>query len=329
MELGDGNLMPEGIADLSSYVDGIHLPPAIKKSLWKAIGDLIAGAVDVPVAFLESKAQQIRMEAQGLAFVTKKSAEAAAQKFGGDEQLVERAVSHFGQKLFREQVNREKVTAQMIEELKNEPPVQDSASEIDEDWLSMFSRVAEQKSGQDIQLFLAKILAGEIRKPGSYSAQTIHILSTLSQSTAQLFQSFCDVSYSQIRTGMTGLLSEPLGNPGENGLAPIGLSYSNLTTLQDAGLIQSDLSAQRHMSPIVFTIPFSVGGRTYQLISTTPPSSTPQSFDDNKIRVNCLNFTESGAQLRSVLHLNHSDIYESKMLEWFKTQHNLIPIAIT
>jgi hypothetical protein len=325
VDLNDGGLIPEGVADLVDYVDGITLPPAIKKSLWKAIGDLIAGAVDVPVAYLESKAQQIRMEAQGLAFVTKKSAEAAAQKFGGDGQLVERAVSHFGQKLFKEQVNREKVVAQTIEELKNDPPKQDSTSEIDDDWLSMFSRIAEQKSNQDVQLFLAKILAGEIRKPGSYSPQTIQILSTLSQNVARIFQRFCDVSYSQEIVGFAGLITDPFGQAGNNALSDLGLSYSQLSTLQDAGLIQHDLSAWREIPPVLFTMPFHIGGKTYRLILA---DQSKQSIMQTPKRLTMLNFTESGEQLRSVLHLGSNVIYETKILEWFQVQFSLIPIDI-
>lgn len=317
-------LTPEGIGDLAGYVNSIHLPPAVKKSLWKAIGDLVAGAVDVPVAYLESKSQQIRTEAQALSFVTKKAAEAAAQKFEADEQLVERTVSHFGQKLFKEQINREKIAAKAVEELKNDPPTQDSESEIDEDWLSMFSRIAEQKSNADVQLFLAKILAGEIRKPGSYSPQTIHILSTLSQNVAQLFQKFCDVSFSQSSTKLAFLIADPFGSPGSNALTPIGLAYSQLTTLQDAGLIQHDLSAWRDMPAIFYAIPFAIGGKSYQI--GVSAGTKQEDLYENPKRVTAINFTEPGLQLRSVLHLGTNSIYEAKMLEWLRTQYKFLVV---
>ena len=207
--------------------------------------------------------------------------------------------------------------------MKNDPPTQDSESEIDEDWLSMFSRIAEQKSNKDVQLFLAKILAGEIRKPGSYSRQTIQILSTLSQNVAQLFQNFCDISYSQNQLGVAGLLTEPFGQAGSNALSPVGLSYSNLTTLQDAGLIQHDLNAWREFMPVHLTLPFDVGGRGYQVIQA---DLSKESIMRNMKQFTMLNFTESGLQLRSVLHLGTNPIYEAKMLEWFKTQFSLIPI---
>lgn len=318
-------LNPDNMGDIVGYVNSIDLPPAIKKSLWKAIGDLVAGAVDVPVAYFESKSQQIRTEAQALSFVTKKAAEAAAKKFETDEVLVERTINHFGQRLFKEQINREKITAKAIDELRNDPPTQDSDSEIDEDWLSMFSRVAEQKSNADVQLFLAKILAGEIRKPGSYSPQTIQILSTLSQNVAQLFQNFCDVSYLQTQLGVAGLLTEPFGQAGSNALSPVGLSYSNLTTLQDAGLIQHDLNAWRELMPVLFTVPFDVGGRNYQVIQA---DQSKESIMRNPKQFTMLNFTESGLQLCSVLHLGTNPIYEVKLMEWLKNQFGLIPIII-
>ncbi|WP_157568266.1 DUF2806 domain-containing protein [Hymenobacter ginkgonis] len=283
---------------------------------------MVAGAVDVPVAYLESKSQQIRTEAQALSFVTKKAAEAAAQKFEADEQLVERTVNHFGQKLFKEQINREKIIAKAVEELKNDPPAQDSESEIDEDWLSMFSRIAEQKSNADVQLFLAKILAGEIRKPGSYSPQTIHILSTLSQNVAQLFQKFCDVSLSESSTKLAFVITDPFGSAGSNSLAPLGLSYLHLTTLQDAGLIQHDLNAWRDIPAVFYAIPFSIGGKNYQM--GIVDGTKDEDLYDNPRRVTAINFTEPGKQLRSVLHLGTNGIYEMKMLDWLRTQYSFL-----
>jgi hypothetical protein len=322
MDSDNNSMVPEGIAGLASYVDSIPLPPAIKKSLWKAVGDLITGAVDVPVAFLEAKAQQIRTEAQGLAFVTKKSAEAAAQKFGGDEKLVERAVGHFGHKLFKEQMNREKIAAIAIEELKNDPPSQDSSSEIDDDWLSMFSRVAEQKSNQDVQLFLSKILAGEIRKPGSYSPQTIHVLSILTQEVAQIFQKFCDVSFSHPKSPVPFLIAEPFGVPGQNVMEPIGLAYRQLTKLQDAGLIQYDLNAWSKMPVLSFSTPFKIGSKDYHF--RVSPDANISDLSTQRIKILIINFTAPGLQLRSVLHLGSNSIYEEKIMEWFRDKHSFL-----
>lgn len=54
IEKQDGNTFPS-TSDILSYIDHIPLPPEIKKSLWKSVGRLITGLVDVPVAYLDAK----------------------------------------------------------------------------------------------------------------------------------------------------------------------------------------------------------------------------------------------------------------------------------
>lgn len=297
--------------DILAAADGIPLPPAIKKSLWKSIGRLITGLVDVPVALLEAKSQKIKSEADGLSIVTKQAAEAAAKEFGANENLINRSVNHFGAKLLREQTNRESVINQATKELEANPPIQDSTTEIDDDWLETFSRIAETKSNEDVQLFLSKILAGEISKPGTFSAKTIQTLSFLDQTTAQYFTSFCNVSFEvpQFLDSMTCVISEPFGSAGGNGLASLGLSYDVLTQLQDAGLVKHDFNSYRHIPPAVFSLPHSIG--TTQLsfnLSELSPKSP--------VKIQVLNFTKVGLELRKVLHISSNAIYLQKYKAW-------------
>lgn len=312
------NFEPE---DILATLDGIPLPPAIKKNLWKSIGRLITGLVDVPVAHLEAKVQKIRSEANGLSLVTKSASEAVAKEFGKDKHLIDRSISHFGSKLLREQINRESIVDKAANELKNDPPIEDSKKEIDEDWLEMFSRVAETKSNEDIQLFLAKILAGEIRKPGTFGPRTIQTLSLLDQSTAKVFQSFCNVSFEipQVSDSMTCVICEPFGSPGNNGLSPVGLPYSNLTRLQDAGLIQHDLNAWKQFPVQLFQLPVRVGSTNFIFRLT---EQTPQ--DIQQVRI--INFTAVGLELRKVLHIESNTTYNEKFLEWILNKWKLVPV---
>ena len=133
--------------------------------------------MDVPVAYLEAKVQQIKTEANALTLVTKNASEAAAKEFGQDQFLIDRTVNHFGSKLLREQINREQTVQLALDDLKANPPKEDAKTEIDPDWLEMFSRIAETKSNEDVQLFLSKILSGEIRNPGTFSPKTTQQLS--------------------------------------------------------------------------------------------------------------------------------------------------------
>ena len=65
------------------------------------------------------------------------------------------------------------------------PPDADAATEIEDDWLNYFARLAEDKSSEELQLLFGRILSGEIRKPGSFSLRTLLFMSTISKQEAE------------------------------------------------------------------------------------------------------------------------------------------------
>jgi hypothetical protein len=81
--------------------------------------------------------------------------------------------------------NRSRVLEEATTQFTSDPPQQDSNSEIDDDWLNTFARMAEEKSSAELQNLFGKLLAGEIRKPGSYSLRTLQFVSCLVKSEAE------------------------------------------------------------------------------------------------------------------------------------------------
>lgn len=304
--------------DILAMVDGIPLPPAVKKNLWKSLGRLVTGLVDIPVAYLESKSESIKGETVALNLFRNRVAEKASTEFTNDNTLMNRAVNYYGSKLLKEQINRESVLDKTAEELKLNPPKEDTKEEIDEDWLEMFSRISESKSNEEIQLILSKILAGEIKRPGSFGPKSLQTLTLLDQETAIIFRKFCSVSYEcpQLGDKLTSLICEPFGSPGSNGLHEYGLNYGNLAQLQDAGLIQYDLTAWRTMYPVLFQIPFKIGKNDYQLLPTT---ETIKETRKTKI----INFTKVGLELRKVLEMETDNTFNEKLISWIKTTFKL------
>lgn len=304
--------------DILAMVDGIPLPPAVKKNLWKSLGRLVTGLVDIPVAYLESKSESIKGETVALNLFRNRVAEKASTEFTNDGTLMNRAVNYYGSKLLKEQINRESVIDKTAEELKINPPKDDTDKEIDEDWLEMFSRISETKSNEEIQLKLSKILAGEIKSPGSFGPKSLQTLTLLDQETAIIFRKFCSLSYEcpQLGNQLTQLICEPFGNPGSNGLQDYGLNYGNLAQLQDAGLIQYDLTAWRNMHSALFQIPFKIGNTNYQLKATTETLAEPR-------QTKIINFTKVGLELRKVLEMETDKAYNEKLISWIKTTYRL------
>ena len=92
---------------------------------------------------------------------------------------------------FRRQENREAVASAAIESLEEaaeaEAPTTD---DVDEDWLNIFSRYAEDASSERMQKLWGRVLAGEIRKPGAFSPTALRFIAELDQATAEIFRDF-------------------------------------------------------------------------------------------------------------------------------------------
>ena len=65
--------------------------------------------------------------------------------------------------------------------------------EISDDWLNQFREYACQKSSEEAQDLFSKVLAGEIRKPGSFSLRALTTLSDMDQNVAMIFKAFCSL----------------------------------------------------------------------------------------------------------------------------------------
>jgi len=86
----------------------------------------------------------------------------------------------------RRQNNIERVTTIAATELLQETTVPDEHP--DEDWVSRFFNSAQDISSQEMQELWGRILAGEIRKPGSYSPRTLEFVKNLTKGEAEILE---------------------------------------------------------------------------------------------------------------------------------------------
>lgn len=86
----------------------------------------------------------------------------------------------------KRQRNIESVVRRAADELGQQEV---DAKDIAHDWTAAFFSDVQDVSSEAMQQIWAKILAGEVQRPGKISIQTLSILKTMSQKDAQLFQS--------------------------------------------------------------------------------------------------------------------------------------------
>jgi hypothetical protein len=91
--------------------------------------------------------------------------------------------------------NRAATVKVAIDEMNEKPAQQDAKQEIEDDWLNVYARFAEDKTSEELQSLFGKILAGEIRNPGTFSLRTLQFVSTLSREEAHKISKFCSFAF--------------------------------------------------------------------------------------------------------------------------------------
>ena len=97
----------------------------------------------------------------------------------------ERVRNHEAQR----QVNIEAIAGKAASEL----PEQVSDAPVEPDWTAQFFESCKDVSDDQMRTVWAKLLAGEVSKPGSFSLRTLACVKVLSKADADLFTRFCSL----------------------------------------------------------------------------------------------------------------------------------------
>jgi Protein of unknown function (DUF2806) len=248
---------------ISSVIEKLNLPSMIAGPAGAAISRLIGAGVDIPVAYLESLARGIRAKTEERDAVNEEIATAAARLAGGDNDIVGRAAHVLIAKEYRRQNNKVEIAVKTIELLRDETGEQaqhvgsasrdEHLADVDADWLNVFEKYAEDATFERLQETWARVLAGEIRKPRSFSLKTLRFVSELDSYTAEMFEKYAAFVFSEdfipsalMQSGQWvaelyhlqdfGLLSGVGGNLTKNFVAnpddvPFALNYCGRTVL--------------------------------------------------------------------------------------------------
>lgn len=184
------------------------IPQALIPASLKALDRLIGATVDIPVAWLNYQKAKIESKTEAFRTVDAAITQSAAKIAGGSQIYAERALDQLVRKSYRQLENKEAVSVAMLEDLRGNPSngsgatdseaTQTQPTPIDDDWLNVFERYAEDASTERMQKLWGRVLAGEVRTPGRYAMRTLRFLSEFSQADALSFSLFCEHSFGDI-----------------------------------------------------------------------------------------------------------------------------------
>jgi hypothetical protein len=128
--------------------------------------------------------------------------QAAAQRVREDPTFIDRFAQHQLARNASRYLNTEAVVGLAIEDLSADPPTPEQCASgpevLDSAFMNRFERLAEDASDDVAREKWAKVLAGEIRRPGTCTAKVLRIIDELMPEVAHAFEDFC-----QYRLGST------------------------------------------------------------------------------------------------------------------------------
>lgn len=143
--------------------------------------------------------------------------------------LANRATLRVQHQEMRQQQNVEAVCANAAEDLKNESSVPEDKPELG--WVSRFMSIVADISADELQYLWGKILAGEIKSPGSFSLRTLDVLRNLSAKDAEAFAKLGN--YILSASNKYFFIDPRAYIFTKNG----GLKFEDILNLKDAGLV--------------------------------------------------------------------------------------------
>ena len=201
--------------------------------------------------------------------------------------------------------------------------------EPDHDWTARFFDDVQDMSSKEMQHLWAKVLAGEIEKPGSTSFKAMDILKGLDRTTAILFRTLCSARMTSL-IGIQGGGAVPVGTDivsslgglaAENSLEKYGLSYASLNRLNEHGLIvpeynsawvQQVVDAGLGESPRWISMAFGFQDHVWVLV---PIDERQGNFN---IEISGILLTHSGMELARVVDIEAMPDYQKAVADFLE-----------
>jgi hypothetical protein len=187
--MADDDKKPAGSGTALALVKAVAgLPGKLSASAVRRVHKACSTVIGVTMPDALAQAQSSKDERDARSLMMHALARAAADKAAQNPEMIDRMVNRLIQGEVRNQDNRERVFLQAADYLDQEPadvgPNDDD--EISGDWLNVFGSFAEKASSNDVRDIWARVLAGEIRRPGSFSLATLSFVSIVDARLAAL-----------------------------------------------------------------------------------------------------------------------------------------------
>jgi hypothetical protein len=220
-----------------------------------------------------------------------------------------RAKERVSKREARRQRNLEAIAVKAAREV----PESVSEKPVDEDWLAQFFENCQDVSNEGMQTVWARLLAGEIAQPGTYSYRALSAVKMLRPDHAHLFTEFCTFLWHH-QNELVPILDRPALDLAEKK----GLTFTNLLLLRQLNLIDHggiagfSLKPDNRVGEAIFQISLNYYGRWHVL--RLPPHL-------KEFVIGQALLTDIGSELAPIAGASASEEYRRSMVDYWRSQN--------
>ena len=324
----EGGALSVIVGAIGNYLGDI--PEVIKKNIGKAFSHL----VKIPGAWIDGTAAEIKANSEARVALTRATAKSIAKKIDVDSSIAVIAADTHASKILRQTVNTVKVLQHAAKEIKRElPPADQGIVEITDDWLNAFEQEAVNMSSEHMQKLFGKILAGEIRRPTTYSIRTVKLIAQLDNKAAELFRKLCSMALTlQLGSNIqdSRVAAVAAGAATSNGLQNYGLNFADLNILFEYGLIISDYNSYMpYQHSIVESQSVNIPFRYVKNYFALKPTKEMSQEQKQAFRLHGVALSRAGTELISIVDIEENPNYTAALREHLTAQgFDIVPVTI-
>jgi len=226
------------------------------------------------------------------------------------EELIKRTGNRLLFQEMQKQQNIESVIANAAVTLENETQVSDEP--VDKDWILRFFNSIEDISTEEMQNIWGSILAGEIKRPHSFSLRTLETVKNLSKQEAELFQAYSQFVIQYERSGFIHRSNDIL-------FPKHGIKFSDLLRLEECGLLKTDqlklnLLVSKNSKLIFYT---------NSLIGLTGTNE-----EEERLNINAYLLTSPGIELYRILKPTTNEAYFVDFMGYLRDRNSKLIFAV-
>lgn len=171
--------------------DGITL--SANSRLVNAVDRLCGNIAEFFNLMLEAPNARKRSIMEGEKRLIEAATDYAVNKIRTDPVYAERALQSIVGKAVNAQLNKDNVAIEAYQDLKRQPPPADVSGPeaINVEIMDRIEFYASDASTQELRERWGRVLAGEIRKPGTFSLKVLRVIDEMGADTALLFERIC------------------------------------------------------------------------------------------------------------------------------------------